>query len=104
MHIQIVTYQLKGMSEEEYLEASKGDTEVLAALPGLRAKIWLRDPSTNTYGGLYLWQDRESSEEFTKGEIFTSLFNDPTLENVSARDFDAIESLTKETQPLLTVV
>ena len=33
----------------------------------------LRDPETNTYGGLYLWADQEAYERYIKGDIFNAI-------------------------------
>ena len=48
----------------------RADAPTFANLPGLLAKIWLRDPESNTYGGLYLWDDQEAYERYIKGEVF----------------------------------
>ncbi len=33
---------------------------MMVAVPGLLAKVWLRDADVDTYGGLYLCRDREA--------------------------------------------
>jgi hypothetical protein len=33
----------------------------------------LRDPETNTHGGLYLWADQEAYERYIKGDIFNAI-------------------------------
>ena len=33
----------------------------------------LRNPETNTYGGLYLWADQETEERSIKGEVFNAI-------------------------------
>lgn len=104
MHVQIITFQLNGPTEEQYIEACRSETEAFRDLPGLIAKVWLADAETNTYGGMYLWRDRGSMEAYKAGEIFASIVGDPNLENVTSRDFAAIEPLTKETQPGLALL
>jgi hypothetical protein len=49
MHAQVVTFGLDGITEEQFREAAGADAPTFANLPGLLAKIWLRDPETNTY-------------------------------------------------------
>jgi len=44
-----------------------GLASTFATMPGLISKVWLADPATNTYGGVYTWRDRRSYEDFTKG-------------------------------------
>jgi hypothetical protein len=52
MHMLIITFQLKGISEADYLTQSKEEAPMLAAFPGLHSKVWLADSATNTYGGV----------------------------------------------------
>src|SRR6266566_4876553 len=73
MHAQVVTFGLNGVTEEQFREAAGADAPTFATLPGLLAKIWLRDPETNTYGGLYLWADQEAYEGYIKGGVFNDL-------------------------------
>jgi hypothetical protein len=104
MHVQVVTFGLNGITEEQYHQGCQDEAEAFAKLPGLLAKVWTRNPDENTYGAVYLWRDRESCEQYVKGEIFESIKNDETLSNVTSKDFDVFEDLTKVTQPGLPIV
>ncbi len=104
MHAQVVTFGLNGITEEQFQEASRADTPTFANLPGLLAKIWLRNPETNTYGGLYLWADQEAYERYIKGEVFNTIKADQNLENVESRDFGVFEDLSSLTMPKLRAV
>jgi hypothetical protein len=97
MHAQVITFGLSGMTEEQYREACGADAQTFANLPGLLAKIWLRNPETNTYGGLYLWADQESYERYIKGEVFNAIKADQNLENVESRDFGVFDDLSSIT-------
>jgi len=59
MHIQVVTFGLKGTTDKRYEQGCQGETATFAKLPGLLAKIWLRNVKSNLYGGIYLWRNRE---------------------------------------------
>jgi hypothetical protein len=63
----------------------------------------LRDPETNTYGGLYLWADQEAYERYIKGDIFNAIKADQNLENVESRDFGVFDDLSSITMPKLRV-
>lgn len=104
MHIQIVNFGLNGISDKDYQLACQDETEPFATMPGLLAKIWLRNADSNIYGGLYFWRDRESYENYINGEIFNSIKSAPEFSDVTSLDFEIIEALTKATQPGLTVV
>ena len=55
MHAQLITYQLKDISQAEYLKQMvEPDAPVLAKVPGLVSKVWLTDEEKNTFGGFYL--------------------------------------------------
>ena len=41
MHIQVITFTLDGIDEAAYRAHAEQSAPVFAALPGLRAKIWL---------------------------------------------------------------
>jgi heme-degrading monooxygenase HmoA len=101
MHAQLVTFGLDGITEEQFREAAGADAPMFATLPGLLAKIWLRDPETNTYGGLYLWADQEAYEGYIKGEVFNAIKVDQNLMNVESRDFGVFEDLSSRTMPRL---
>ena len=67
MHVQIVTYRMTDISDPEFIEANRDFAEVMAAVPGLLAKVWLNDPEGSTYGGIYLWHDRVGLRELPRG-------------------------------------
>jgi hypothetical protein len=53
MHIQVITFKLDGIDDAAYQAHAEQNAPVFAALPGLRAKIWLANQQANTYGGIY---------------------------------------------------
>ncbi len=85
----------------ELADGAGADAPTFANLPGLLAKIWLRDPEKNTYGGMYLWADREAYERYIKGEVFNAIRADQNLKNVESRDFGVFGDLSSFTLPRL---
>jgi hypothetical protein len=53
-HIQVVTFQLAGLEPDAYRAHCEAAAPAFTEIPGLLAKAWLADPSTNTYGGVHL--------------------------------------------------
>ena len=104
MYAQVITFGLNGITEEQFREACGAETATFANLPGLLAKIWLRDPETNTYGGLYLWADQEAYERYITGDVFNAIKADQNLKNVESRDFGVFEDLSSLTMPKLRAV
>ncbi len=101
MHIQIVQFNLEGMTAAEYAHAC----DLVFARPftqikGLMEKIWLSSPETNTFGGVYLWRDKQSMLNFQKTELFQSVLAHPHLSNVSSQDYGILEAPTRLTRGL----
>jgi hypothetical protein len=103
MHAQVITFGLNGITEGQFHGAAGADALAFANMPDLLAKVWLRNPETNTYGGLYLWADVEAYEGYIKGEIFNALKNDQHLKNFESRDFGVFDDLSSITAPQLPV-
>lgn len=104
MYVQLVTFTLNGLTEDQYHDACQEETGVFADLPGLLSKIWLRDPEAGTYGGLYLWRDHEAYEAYRAGDVFRAIQDDPSFEGVTSQGFDHFQDLTRATQPGLAVI
>jgi len=90
MYLQVVTFRLAGIDEAEYLHRVDALAPVFADMPGLRSKVWLADPATGTYGGVYTWADRESMDDYRSGGIFRGLQSDPHLSTLESRDFSVL--------------
>ncbi|MFQ5897850.1 MAG: YdhR family protein [Candidatus Methylomirabilia bacterium] len=103
MHIQIINFNLKGVSERDYGKLCDDLAPAFANLPGLLAKVWLADPGRNTFGGVYMWQDRGAMEEFAKTELFRSVATHPNLANITSTDFTVMEGPTRVTRGLVEV-
>ena len=57
MHVQIINFNLEGIDHAGYVEIANSVAPTFAALPGLISKIWLSDEESNTYGGIYTWEN-----------------------------------------------
>jgi len=98
MHIQMINFQLSGVTEGEYAALCDELAPIFAAVPGLVRKVWLANSDTGIYGGVYVWRDRQAMEDFTKTELFDSVENHPALTNITSRDFGVLEGPTKVTR------
>ena len=103
MHIQIVNYHLKDLSEAEHSKVCDQLAPSFAAVPGLISKVWLANPSTNTYGGIYTWRDREAMVAFTKSQLFAAVVSSPNLADLTSSDFAVNEAPTSVTRGLAGV-
>jgi quinol monooxygenase YgiN len=98
MHVQIVTFSLRDISDADYRSACEGLANIFADLPGLISMIWLADRATNTYGGVYTWLDRAAMEAYVRSDIFLAIAADPDLADITSRDFEILEGPTRVTQ------
>jgi len=96
-HIQVVTFQLAGLEPDAYQAHVEASAPAFTEIPGLRAKAWLANPSTNTYGGIYVWESPEALEAYVNGPIFSALLANPGVADVTTRDYGVLERPTKVT-------
>ena len=96
--VQIINFNLSGISEPEYHQTCDALASSFAGVPGLVAKFWLSDSENNTFGGVYLWEDRSSLQQFTQSELFNGVATHPNLVNISSEVYDIIEGPTRVTR------
>lgn len=96
MHIQIINFELNGITEEQYVGMCEQLAPDFAALPGLISKVWLR--GDGTYGGVYTWADRAAMEDFTRTELFGAVVSHPQLSDVRSTDFAVLDGPTSVTR------
>lgn len=101
MHMQVVTFQLKDMTEDEFRAFYDEVAPAFAGLPGLVAKVWLADPATGTYGGIYTWEDKAAYEAYTRSDLFNAVATNPKFTGITSRDFAVIEAPTRVTRGLI---
>ena len=100
MHIQVINFNLDGISRTEYEAVCDELAETFAALPGLVSKHWIVNDETNTYGGIYIWESKDACQSFLDSELFAGVGANPALANVESKDFGVIEAPTRITRGL----
>ena len=98
MHMQVITFKLDGIDDAAYQAHAEQSAPVFAALPGLRAKIWLANRQAGTYGGIYAFDDVAAMRAYQGGEIFQGLQANPHMIDVTVRDFSVLPGPTKVTR------
>jgi len=104
MHVQIITFHLADLTEEGYREACAQFAPAFTDLPGLLAKVWLADPDTNTYGGVYLFRDRAAMDAYVASDLFATVASYPHFADIAAQDFAVYDDVTRLTQPGLALL
>jgi hypothetical protein len=98
VHIQIINFHLKELSDAEFRDVCDELAPAFAGVPGLVSKVWLANPTANTYGGVYTWASRAAMEEYCKSELFASVARNPRFESIASADFDVLEGPTRVTR------
>jgi hypothetical protein len=104
MHVQLIRFRLHGITEDRYHALCEELAPAFAEIPGLLAKVWLADAGRGTYGGLYLFRDRDAMEEFRASDLFATVASSPHFADIAASDFAVIEEPTRVTQPVLRLL
>jgi hypothetical protein len=97
MVVQIVHFQLAGISPAEYAAKAEGIAPAFVDLPGLIAKVWLADPGEDTYGGVYLWTDRAAAEAYADGELLAAARRNPAFAGFRSTILDTLAAPTELT-------
>ena len=100
MNMQVITFSLDGISEQDYLQLIESAAPAFAELPGLVSKTWLANAEINTYGGVYLWQDRESREGYAETDVFKQMAANPNFKDFTKKEFDVPEGPSRITRGL----
>jgi len=98
MHVQVITFKLEGIDDAAYQAHAEQAAPALAAVPGLRAKIWLANQQANTYGGIYAFDDVAAMRAYQGGKIFRGLQANPHLIDVTVKDFPVLAGPTEVTR------
>ena len=101
MDMLIVTFQLNGLDDDAYRSSVDAMAPVFRDVPGLLGKIWLADPASQTYGGVYAFADRQALEAYLASDIVRAMRANPHLDGIEMRAFGTIEEATRVTHGLL---
>ena len=98
MHIQIINFNLSGISRSEYEAAAAEAAQPISEMPGLISKRWLANEETNTYGGVYFCETKQHMQDWMDSQIFKDIGANPAFANAKVTDFEMIESLSAVTR------
>lgn len=100
MHVQLVTFELKDMSQAEYERFCDEVAPAFAAVPGLVSKVWLASPEANTFGGVYTFRDKKAFDAYVASDLFQGVGANPHLAQLKAADYEVMERPTAVTRGL----
>ena len=86
----------------EYKAMCQSVSQAVADVPGLQWKVWLLNEAEKEAGGIYLFKDHQSLQNYLAGPIVSKIKSHPALSNLSAKQFDVMEDMTAVTRgPIL---
>ena len=98
MIIQVVNFNLEGITHEQYQGAATELAPAFNEVKGLKSKVWLSDKDNNVYGGVYTWENRESMEDYVISKFYYEVLgSNPSFANVSYKAYEVLEGPTKIT-------
>ena len=100
MHIQVITFNLEGISRAQYEAACDQFAGMYAELPGLMSKHWLADEKNNTYGGVYIWKTSEACQAYLDSELYSGMGKHPNMTHMESKDYAVLEAPTRVTRGL----
>jgi heme-degrading monooxygenase HmoA len=72
MIVQVVKYRT-GLSDAAAAKTIAQRAPQYEALSGLRQKLYIREPETGEYGGIYVWEDEDSMREFRESDLAATI-------------------------------
>ncbi len=99
MHARIVTFRLDGPSDADLRQMADAVAPAFADLPGLLTKVWLADPATATYGGVYLFATEADAAAALDTDLFHAMAANPAFTDLTMREFGVLAGPTAVTSP-----
>ena len=91
MRALIINFNLKNLSVEDFKAQAHIDAMIFRNVAGLISKYFIGDDDKNIYGGIYIFKDSESLENYKNGGIFNFLANHENFENFKTHEHDLID-------------
>ena len=98
MHIQIINFNLSGITRSEYEGVCNELAQTFADLPGFISKHWLANEDNNTSRGVYQWESKDAMVAYLNSDLFAGVAGNPNFENAVSKDFSILEEPTRITR------
>ncbi len=86
------------VSKEEYEQAVSPLADKFADVPGLKWKVWILNGEKSEAGGIYMFENQASLDEFLAGPLAKTVTSHPALSDFSVKQFGIMEDITKITR------
>ena len=86
------------VSKEEYEQAVSPLADKFAEVPGLKWKVWILNGEKSEAGGIYMFENQASLDEFLAGPLAKIVTSHPALSDFSVKQFGIMKDITKITR------
>jgi hypothetical protein len=86
------------VTKEEYEQAVAPLADKFANVVGLKWKIWILNAEKNEAGGIYMFENQASLDEFLAGSIAKTVTGHPALSDFSVKQFGIMKDITETTR------
>ena len=98
MVIQVVNFNLEGITHEQYEGAATELAPAFMELNGLKSKVWLSDEKNNVYGGIYTWENLQNMNDYINSPFYDEVLgNNPSFVNITSKAFEVLDGPTNIT-------
>ena len=87
---------------EQYENTVSPMAQDFAQVPGCLWKVWLINEKGSEAGGIYLFADEASVENFKESELVKDVLSHPALSDFSIKQFELLEHVSRITRAPLT--
>jgi hypothetical protein len=96
MYVQIIEFELQGLTRTEYEEFCMSAVPAIAEIPGVLAKLFLSDADSGRCAGIYTFIDRAAARAYVASDLFQgAIATNPALANVCTRGSELLERPTR---------
>jgi hypothetical protein len=81
-----------------YTQSCHAVADAIAAVSGLRWKIWILNEQEQEAGGIYLFSTEQELNDYLSGPIVSQLRTHPAIAGVTIKRFEVMEDLTRVTR------
>jgi hypothetical protein len=95
MPVKIIQLNFRySFSGGEYAKEIEPLAKEIEGLPGMRGSLWMINEATSTAGGIYLFDDQASIDNFMNGPVAAQLSSYPSFSDFRVKQFDLMDNLT----------
>lgn len=91
------------VSRAQFEDTAASVAQAFAEVPGCLWKVWLVNEAESEAGGIYVFADEASVENYKSSPLIASVLSNPALSDFNVKQFEVMEEVSRVTRaPLST--